>query len=84
MLLAPEEYEDYVDKSLKFATNRNAEMVQCPKPNCAGASPNPIPTPTLTIFPHEPKSTNFWTLDPRNMLRNMRRSTCMYLLTASP
>ena len=34
LLLSPEEYEDYMDKSMKFASNRDSELTSCPKPDC--------------------------------------------------
>ena len=34
LVLSPEEYEDYMDKSLKFASNRDSELTRCPKPDC--------------------------------------------------
>ena len=34
LVLSPEEYEDYMDKSMKFASNRDSELTSCPKPDC--------------------------------------------------
>ncbi|KAL0051996.1 hypothetical protein WJX82_006165 [Trebouxia sp. C0006] len=36
LVLSPEEYEDYMDKSMKFASNRDSELTSCPKPDCQG------------------------------------------------
>ncbi|KAL3158447.1 hypothetical protein ABBQ38_010681 [Trebouxia sp. C0009 RCD-2024] len=36
LLLSPEEYQDYMDKSMKFASNRDSELTSCPKPDCQG------------------------------------------------
>ena len=40
LVLAPEEYEDYMDKSMKFASNRDSELTSCPKADCqVGVAP---------------------------------------------
>ena len=45
LVLSPEEYEDYMDKSMKFASNRDSELTACPKPDCqVGCFHNPLVT----------------------------------------
>ncbi|KAK9822582.1 hypothetical protein WJX74_007272 [Apatococcus lobatus] len=36
LLLDGDEYEGYLNKSLKAATHRDADLVQCPQPDCEG------------------------------------------------